>query len=194
MTSLQNDTAALFVTRKQNTVPDMHRATIRRCATSLPVATADLVRVTSSTKQQQHPVCRIAAADDEITSATRLCEILRSRGLGDPTMTSSAPEVNVRRHSLPSHYSSISGLARRIERVQTIPFLVEEIRRAAADRADEARRQADGFARRVEAQCRTDRLMAELQAAAAASRRSAPVRELSPATGERLPSTEEETQ
>lgn len=115
-----------------------------------------------------HPVNREQSTSptvvDDVTTATRLCEILLSRGLGDPTLTptppktSSGPTANRRRyHTLPP---PSTDLVRSVERVQTIPYLVAEIRRSAVGHAEDARRRTAKFIERIEDEQRKARAMA----------------------------------
>lgn len=167
--------------------PDVGKIIIQRLAASLPVAfSAATVNnspfsntdVNLTTPINTSPVFAgiITEDDNEITTATQLCEILRSRGLGDPTamtssVTSSPSASNKsgrrgghRRLPTPTPMPP-AELVRNVERVQAIPHLVDVLRQSAVGQAEEARQRGHEFIRRIEAEYRVQRQQADALAA-----------------------------
>ena len=106
---------------------------------------------------------------DDIQTASQLCEVLRSLGLGDPgdvddintNNTRSFTSSSIRLSS--SFVARTADLSRRIDRVQTIPILVKQMAQVARREAKEARRRAEDFSRRVEAECKAGREIESLK-------------------------------
>jgi hypothetical protein len=91
---------------------------------------------------------------DEDESAEGLIKLLRSRGLGDPVVSVAAPGGTSEERPRRRCRTPPSVLVRTVERVQTIPCLIEVMRKSSIGEASDARRRAAEFSARMEAECR----------------------------------------
>jgi len=113
--------------------------------------------VTETGLSTQHCVNRESTSPtttaDDVSTAAKLCEILLSRGLGDPALTPPMMKSSVRTADH-SRYQSLplpsAELVRSVERVQSVPYLVDELRRVAVKHAQDARRETTKFMKRIE--------------------------------------------